>query len=316
MPDTHIRPARLDDTAAISRLFRTHIGTWQRLNARGQVEDVPYEALTIYERWLHGGAWMSVETGAIHLSHLLRGAALPLVAEVDGQIAAYTELYDGAEPAPYGTHLHLTPPMLHPDFTDHSLETALLKAAYELAEQRRFERVLVNMALPEAHRFYESQGLEPMAVIRRYSLPARTGQGFYKTVEHLDPNPAQIRGWHMPIGHLGSARQQWETFWPRTWDALPEIRERRTHRLRFSASGQDAFVGCQQQLYMERSADIYCWSPRPLTTQLLTAIRDWTHREGYRTLVLAVPEDTAKTLGTEAEADGYFETIYGHTVRR
>jgi GNAT superfamily N-acetyltransferase len=311
MSDSTIRQAKLDDTQAISRLFTTRISTWQRLNAQGQVEDVPYETLSIYERWLHGGVWMSVETGAIHLSHLLRGAGIPLVAEVDGQVAAYAELYESAEPPPFGVHLSLTPPTVHPDFASQNLETAIFSAAREMLAPRKAERLLVSVALAEAQQFYQSQGARPLAVVSRYSLPARTGQGFYRTVEHPDPNPAQIRGWHMPIGRFGSARQQWETLWPRTWDAIPEIRQRRTHRLKFNAAGQDAFVCCQQQLYSERSADVHCWSPRPLTSQLLTAVRDWSHREGYRTLVLSVTEDTAKILGPEAEADGYSETIYG-----
>lgn len=49
----------------ISALFRARIGVWQRLDETGRVEDMPYEALTLVERWLHGGAWMSIETGAI-----------------------------------------------------------------------------------------------------------------------------------------------------------------------------------------------------------------------------------------------------------
>lgn len=314
MVDPHIRQADLDDTQPISHLFRTHIHTWQRLNASGQVEDVPYDSLTIYERWLHGGAWMSVETGAIHLSHLLRGAGIPLVAALDGQVVAYTELYHSTEPPPFGTHLHMTLPVVHPDAAPQSLENALLDAAREIAGQQRVERLLVSAALPEAQSYYASQGLQPLAVMRRYTLPARTGQGFYRTVEHPGADPAQIQGWHMPVGRLGSARQQWETLWPRTWDAVPQIRQRRTHRLKFNASGQEAFVCCQQQLYLERSADIYCWSPRPLTSQLLTAIRDWTHREGYRTLIMVVPEETAKVLGAEAEPDGYSETVYGAGV--
>lgn len=314
MVDIHIRQARLDDTAAISILFRSHIPTWQRLNPQGQVEDVPYEALTIYERWLHGGAWMSVETGAIHLSHLLRGAGVPLVAEVDGRVEAYTALYPGVEPEPFGRNLGMDQPTAHPDYAGADLESALLATACEQAEARKYRRVLVHVTLPEWKAFYERHRLSERAMVRRYTLPARTGQGFYQTGEHLDPDPAQIQGWHMPIGCSASARQQWETIWPRTWDAIPEMRQRRTHRIQFNASGQEAFVCCQQQLYVERNADVYCWSPRPLTKQLLTAIRDWSHREGYRTLVMAVTDETAKTLGTEAEPDGFSLSVYGLDV--
>ncbi|MEO1441159.1 MAG: hypothetical protein AAFV33_12220, partial [Chloroflexota bacterium] len=66
--DFHIRQAQLDDAAAISELARSRVGVWQRMTG-GQVETVTYDALSIYERWLHGGPWMSVETGALQLSH-------------------------------------------------------------------------------------------------------------------------------------------------------------------------------------------------------------------------------------------------------
>lgn len=311
MVDIHIRQARLDDTAAISTLFRSHMRTWQRLNEQGQVEDVAYDALTIYERWLHGGAWMSIETGAIHLSHLLCGAGVPLVAEVANRLAGYTELYTGTEPAPLGRHLSMNQPTVHPDFVDIGLEAALLSAAREQVEAQQCQRLLVYVALPELQAFYAQQGLTERTVARRFNLPARTGQGFYQTMEHLDPAPEQIRGWYMPVGCSASARQQWETLWPRTWDAIPEMRLRGTQRLQFNASGQEAFVCCRQQLYVERNAEVYCWSPRPLSKQLLTAIRDWAHREGYRTLVMTVLDETAKTLGTEAEPDGWSLSVYG-----
>ena len=68
-----VRQATIDDTRKIVGLNTANVPLWQRLDAAGQVENLPYEALTIYERWLHGGAWMSLETGAIWLSHLLSG---------------------------------------------------------------------------------------------------------------------------------------------------------------------------------------------------------------------------------------------------
>lgn len=314
MVDIEIRQATLDDTTAISQLYRAHIQRWQRLNAAGQVEDVPYEALTVYERWLHGGAWMSVETGAIHLSHLLRGAGIPLVALAGGQVAAYTELYLSAEPDPFGRSLSLNHPVVHPDCAEMGLEAALLEHAREQTKARKRQRLLVSVAVPEQKMFYSQQGLTERAVIRRFNLPARTGQGFYRTSSHDDPSAAQIEGWHMPLGRLASARQQWESLWPGTLDAIPEIRQRRIHRLEFNASGQEAFVCCQQQMYLERNAEIFCWSPRPLTSQLLTAIRDWAHKEGYRTLVMTVLEDTVKVLGQEAEPDGFSQSVYGIDV--
>ena len=78
--EVEVRQAGLDDTGAISAFFARKFPSGSASTQQGQVEDVPYEALTIYERWLHGGPWMSVETCAILLNHLLLGAGIPLVA--------------------------------------------------------------------------------------------------------------------------------------------------------------------------------------------------------------------------------------------
>jgi len=316
MNSIHMRGAILDDTQAISALFRTHISAWQRLNSAGKVEDVAYDSLTIYERWLHGGPWMSVETASIHLSHLLRGAGIPLVVEADGKIAAYAEAYRGLEPEPFGDHYHLAQVVVHPDFESAGLQDVILNDLIEQAKIARLARVTANSIAGDAQSqaLYTRHGMGVLSRIRRYNLPAKSGQGFYKVVDHPNDSPQQINNWFMPVGRLGSARQQWETLWPQTWYAITEIRERRTHRLNFSASGQEALIYCQQQLYSPRAVEVYLWSPKPLTTQLLTALRDWTHREGYRTLILSVNDDTAKVLSAEAEADGYYEDVYGVNV--
>ncbi len=313
---THIREAALDDTQAISALFRSRITAWQRLDAQGRVEDLPYDALTIYERWLHGGPWMSVETGAIHLSHLLRGAGIPVVVEVDGAVQAYAEVFHGVEPEPFGEHLHVGQLVVHGAFITEGLDDALLEYLLEQTRTLQCQRLTATCVASDtaAEALYTRHNMTPLARIKRYTIPAKSGQGFYKSVEHPSANPTQIADWFMSVGRLGSARQQWETLWPRTWNAIPEIRERRVHRLRFSASGQEALVCCQQQLYAPRNADLSVWSPKPLTSQLLTALRDWTHREGYRTLVMSVTDDIAKVLGTEAEPDGYYVDVYGVSV--
>jgi hypothetical protein len=313
MASIQVRAAALNDTAAICTLWQSYISVWQRVNSQGKVEDVPHETLTIYERWLHGGPWMSIETAAIHLSHLLRGAGMSLVVEHEGQILGYAEAYHGVEPAPYGDHLHLAHLLVQDGegFED-AVITYLLEQARASKRQRLTAQCIGNDLDTQA--LYSRHGMQPIARWSRYSLPAKSGQGFYKVVEQPNENAAQINNWFMPVGRLGSARQQWETLWPHTWDALPEIVARRTQRVYFSAAGQEALLCCQQGLYAPRNADIYLWSPKPLTGQMLTALRDWTHREGYRTLVMFTANDTAATLGPEAEPDGYYQEVFAVDV--
>ncbi len=309
MADIQVRQATLDDTDAISRLFRSRIQVWQRLDEHNRVQTVPHESLTIYERWLHGGAWMSIETGAIHLSHLLSGAGLALVAESGGAPTAYLEAYQGNEPPPFGNHIHLAT-LAVAEGTPVEQQAALIARVLEQAKALKAQQVTMSrLGDADPTLFSEHFHLTPLARVRRFSLPARQGQIFYQSSEPTSADAAQISGWMMPIGRLTNARQQWEELWWRTWDAIPEIRARKTSRLRINCAGQEALLCVQQQLYDPRSADVYCWSPKSLSNQLLSAIRDWTHRQGYRGLVMVVGDDTVKTLGTEAEPDGFTQEI-------
>jgi hypothetical protein len=302
-----IREARLDDTQAIGALFQAQIPVWQRINERGQVDSLSYEELTIYERWQHGGAWMSIETAAIHLSRLLRGAGIAVVGEVDGEVCVYAEVYPGDEPAPFGEHLHLA--HLVTDKDHPNLADSMLRYLIQMALSTGSGQLTLSLTGADEDP-YKPYRLQLLSSVQRYHLSARTGQGFYKVNDHPGSSHTQIEGWQMPIGRVESARQQWEMLWNPTWNILPEIQSRRIHRLHVSASGHEAFLCCQQQLYNPRSADLYCWSPKAPTAPLITAIRDWAHRQDYRTLALIVSPETAKVLGTEAEAEPFIRRVY------
>lgn len=316
MAKIHIRQAKLDDTLAISALFCTQIPVWQRINAQGQVEDLPYESLSIYERWLHGGAWMSVETGALYLSHLLSGGGLPLVAEINGTVRGYAEVFEGDEPPPFGKHLHLAALLTHLNQPEKTLENALVRYLLEQAQQMDVRRVTVSFSGYDQAQaaFFGRFGMTQLETVGRFAVKAQTGQGFYKVTDHFNADPAQIDGWHMPIGRTESARQHWETLWTRLYRAVPAIEARRSYRLRFTASGRDAYLFCQEDLYNPRAVDLYFWSPKPLTSQIMVAIRDWAHRQSYRTLHLTMPQSVVETLSLDAEAIPFQQVIYGVDV--
>jgi hypothetical protein len=308
-----VRQATLDDTQAIVRLFCAKIPRWQRINAQGQVEDLPYAALTIYERWLHGGAWLSLETAALWLSHLLHGAGTPLVLLADQQIIGYAEVYQSDEPAPFNAHLYLADFVLADDAPADATES-LMQAVLERASKSHRLIAACSAFDVEKAGFYQRYGLQSLGKVQHVTVTAQTGQAFYKATDHLTAHAAQIAGWGMPIGRITDARHQWETLWHSHWDAVPQIVARQTHRLHFSVSGQDAFVCLQQQLYDPRSVDVYCWTPKLFSMQLLAAIRDRAHRMGYRTLVMAVMDKVAHMIGTEAESAPYQQEIFYREV--
>lgn len=306
-----IRQARLDDTSGICNLFVGGIERWQRMNAEGQVDDLPYAELSIYERWLHGGAWMSIETGAIWLSHLCSGAGLAFVQEENSQITGYAEAFISHEPAPYGYHLHIGELAGGNDAVRQNMLEHLIGQAGGIG------RITVSSTPYDSEKlkFYRKFGFSELIQIQRVNLTAQgANAGFYKVTDHKNADSAQIQDWQMPVGRVESSRYHWEKHWSQLWDAVPQITERPLYRLHFNAGGQDAFVLVQQHLYNPRSAEVYCWTPKALQAHLIGAIRDWAYKAGYRSLNLAVNEKIAKILDSDLEKTAHQHVILSRDV--
>ena len=297
------RQATLDDTSKIVALFTARVSVWQRLNAAGQVEDQPYEQLTIYERWLHGGAWMSLETGAIWLSHLLSGNGLAYVVEDGGAIVAYAEAFVNRELTPMGGHLHLADMLIHEGCADevhHLLADAILSDA---RGPGRLSVAYPDYSKEKATYYRKYFGANEAFRLARYTLSAQIGQSFYKSRDFDKTDASLIDGWAVAVGRTSSPRALWEAEWKEHWRCIPQIVSRSKHRQYVNASGHEALVCYHQQLYNDRQAEVYCWSPRNLSTQLLVAIRDMGHRLGFRMLTLALPDFAAELLPAETAVD-------------
>ncbi len=291
-----VRQATLDDSSKIVALFTARVSIWQRLSAAGEVEDLPYEALTIYERWLHGGAWMSLETGAIWLSHLLSGKGFAYVVDDGARILAYAEAFLNRELPPMGAHLHLAEILVDEDCGD---EVHALLAEAILQEARgpgKLSAAFADYDQQLAAYYRQRFGLREVGRLKRYSLAAQLGQSFYKSQEYEKADAELIDGWAMAAGRWSSPRALWESVWTEHWRGIPQIVARAKQRHYVNASGHEAVVCFHQQLYKDRHADIYCWSPRNLSTQLLVAIRDMGHRLGFRALSLGLPDYAAELL--------------------
>jgi hypothetical protein len=295
-----VRFARLDDTQAIVTLFCARIPTWQRLDANGRVQDVPYNELSLYERWQHGGAWMSPETGAIFLNHLLLGAGIPLVyVHETGRITGYAEGYLSLEGEPFGANLHLAHLLADED----TARAELLAAVRDQAAQSRLERITITQ--PGDVELPTMETPTMLASISRYSLSPKEGQVFFQVTELPSPHAGQIARWSMTSGRATSARHQWETTMPTLFETIPQIASQRHARLKVTAGGQEALVYMSARLYDDRAADFLIWTPRLLQPQTVAALRDWAGREGYRTLWFTVASSAVQALGPDAEADGF-----------
>ena len=289
-----VRRARLDDTAAISALLRSRIERWQRFTEAGAVEDCRYEDLRIAERWLHGGAWMSVETGAIHLSRLLTGArfvrlwrsAMGASSVIWKPFAAMRKSHSasiGASPICWG----VVKRPARGRASGHCWNTCAIMPSGSCPA-----RVLITGTQPFEEGWYEANGFERVgARARRFLMTAQGGRVFFRASAHPNEDPGQIDGWELAIGRVSSSRCQWERDWRQLWDALVEQGRLRVDRFRLSLAGHEALVCARQGAYHRQSVEIALWSMKPLSVQLLIALREWAFPATLSRIAAAHPRE-------------------------
>lgn len=307
-----VRLATLQDTAAITEIHKSTVMAWERINAQGQLLSVSYDELSLYERWQHGGPWMSVETCAVHLNRLLAGSGIPLVAELDGQVLAETEVYEGYEAMPFGHHLNISVLYTHAAHTRQGLGRALIDYIQQMAKLMGCQAISVtDVNAPE---FYTKAGFRHTRSGRRVRIATQAGRAFYQTSELTDRSPEQIRGWYMPLGRYQSGRQEWEHLFPQDWAAgIPELLNVPMAHLKLTVAGQNALVFLREATHADSQpgeCSLSCWSARPLTPPLLTALRDRAFREGFHTIVTYVIDSDWLLLSNEASPTDYRQDFY------
>ncbi len=306
---TTVRLATLSDTAAIVDIHTSHKTQWEQVDSAGRLVPVNYADLTLFERWQQGGPWMSIETCAVHLNRLLAGSGVPLVAEDDhGQVLAEAEVYESFEPAPFGHHLHIGVMVTHADHLRQGLGTALIKYIAEMGRLMKCERVTASH--DAARPFLESQNFRQAHSGRGIRIPTQQGRAFYQGVDLKDRNPEQIKGWYIQLGRYQSSRQEWDNLFPQDWAAgLPDLLNILVSHVKLTVTGQNAI------LYM-READqpgevhLTCWSARPLSNPLYTAIRDRVFRDGFHTIISYAMNTDLPLLGNDVKQTGYSQDLY------
>jgi GNAT superfamily N-acetyltransferase len=314
MSQITVRQATLADAASITALQLARIETWTRRDLDGEPVATPYTDLTLFERWLVGGPWASVEMCAVHLANLLRGIdGIPLVAECEGQVGAVAEVFIGREPEPFGHHINLSWLAVHPEFVEVGLGSALLTYIHQMAQAIRCQRVTVADGADHAD-LLEHHGYQRAHMGRPVTFPAQAGRVFYRAQPLKDTDPALITGWHMPLGRTQNARRAWDRVPPGLWNSVPQIVEPESARLHITVTGQEAFALMQQDRYQPERVHVYCWSKRPLNSLLLMALRDWAARHDYETLLAFVWDFVLPSMEIETASAGPAQYLYARGV--
>ena len=119
--------------------------------------------LSVGERYLRGGPWMSVETCSVHINALLLDDQLVAVAELDGRIVGEAEVFFSEELLGGKTRriAHLDVIEVHPDFRGRGIGRALVEFVEEIARERKVQFLTVQ---PEegAVGFYRKLGFDEL----------------------------------------------------------------------------------------------------------------------------------------------------------
>lgn len=310
MSQITVRQATLADAASITALHNATITAWTRRLASGEPVPAEYDELSLYERWLNGGPWSSVEMCAVHLANLLRGDdGIPLVAEVGGRVSAEAEIFIGREPEPFGYHLNVSKLTVHPDYVDSGVASALLTYVQQMGEAIRCKRLTVadgepNAALLEHHQFSRAHSGQQII------LSAREGRVFYQASELRAFDPALIEGWHMPLGRYQNARQEWDRLAPGFWNSVPEIVETEVERLHFLVTGHEAYALMQQDRDLPARVHAFVWSKRPVKGLLVMTLCDWARRHNYSEIISFAWDFTLPLLEMDFERAGAMQHLY------
>lgn len=314
MSEIIVRQATLADTYPITDIHCANVkdGVFTRRNSDGTRTPTPYEELSLFERYMNGGPWMSVETCAVWLAYLLRyGDEIPLVAVIDGYVMGEAEVTIGYEPAPYGQHLHITTLHVHPDAPDpQAVADALLAYANQMGAVMRFQQITTA----DPSEWFVPHQFKPLIGRREATLAAKEGRIVYKATAITDYSPDRIKGWYMPFGRYENARHEWANIWPGFWNAVPELVEPEVARYQLELSGQVGICLLRQDRHVPEQAQVYLWTQRALSSLMISAVRDRAAREGYSTISLFVDDQTRAMIENEMIDSGTPSVISGFRV--
>ncbi|NLV73077.1 MAG: GNAT family N-acetyltransferase [Chloroflexi bacterium] len=286
-----IRAATLDDITAITEVHKRDVATWYR--GFGDDEIVaPYDQLCVFERYMAGGPWMSVETCAIHVNQLLLHELPPIVAVLDGKVVAESEFYIGDEGAPYGVVLDISVLYVHPDAQGRGVGGAMIKYLIDRAQRRQCRSMTV---VPGPRGFYQHYGFNEVHDRPHLLVNARTTNHPYTMEELGNETPYRVvSGIPMPIGRYTSGRQEWERHKMITYH-LPELSHCMHRRIRLRNDSGEAIAILAQHSPFDRALIAHAWTDSMPINELVTILRNECVNSGFSQLRLLIDPQIVRT---------------------
>ncbi|MCS7178116.1 MAG: GNAT family N-acetyltransferase [Anaerolineae bacterium] len=293
-----IRPATPEDAAAITAIHCSHISVWRR---GGKGDIVPYEALSPYEQWLHGGPWMNAETCAAHLRRWQETGHLTLVALLGEEVVGEAEFVEDEEPLPYGHVLHLSLLIVHRAYLGQGVGRALVDAGVTLARERGCI-ALTTQPEQAAEPFYHRVGFEPWLWLREWQAPAR--EVFLPAdLRRADdaPYPAG-QGLVLRVGRYQASRHMWYEMANRP---LPELARLPWGRWQAPMpGGEKLWLGLRAQPLAPTQADGFIWMPPGADLRpAVEALQSLAARLGFAFVDLLMEEPEGRALASALDLE-------------
>ncbi|MCE5259667.1 MAG: GNAT family N-acetyltransferase [Chloroflexi bacterium] len=286
-----IRPATLDDIVAITEVHKGDVPDWYRGFGDSSVP-APYETLSVFERYMAGGPWMSVETCAIHVNQLLLHDLPPIVVVADGQVVAEAEFYIGEEGAPYGKTLDISVLYVHPQAQGKGIGGALLTYLVDRAERKECRCITV---VPGPRGFYQHYGFSEIYERPHLLVNARKTNLAYAIAEIDVETPWKVvTGLPMPIGRYTSSRQEWERHKMITYH-LPELATCLHRRVRITTEQAEAVAILGQHSPFDDALVAHAWTANMPVNELVSILRNECIVSGYNRLRMLIDEEIVHT---------------------
>ncbi|WP_456394758.1 N-acetyltransferase family protein [Thermococcus sp.] len=211
--EIRIRKGTLEDVKGITETHRSGIEEWYHYADGRRTIKSTYGELSILERYLHGGPWMSVESCAVHINSLLLDGNTAIVAEAGGKIVGEAELFISEEPVDGEPRriAHLDVIEVHKDFRRRGIGKALIGFSEEIAGEKGCDMLTVT---PDkgAMGFYEKLGIKK--IIHRGVMVDFSLEGFPSGGAEIrigDFKWDEIQRKEMVLGKFQSSYDHWFT---------------------------------------------------------------------------------------------------------
>lgn len=279
MTEIVVRRGGLKDIDQIVKVHSSDLENdlWYAFPNGQRVETKDPENLSLYERWLNGGSWMSNELCTIYINSLLLGGHIPIVAEIDGMVVGELELFFGWE-SDHKLYAHIGVLQVHKDFQRQGIGTKLLQKAISTAKKRGASYLSVrprDLLQP----FYQEYGFSEW--LKTVVFEAQAGPYLAKLRWEEDNTVFnKMKFWDFILGQEQSSAQIWQIF-NRNFFALPEFTREPIHTGVITSDTQETVAIFFPHVYFGDMANVYAWSKTQAKDEHLWSILTLAYHFGY-----------------------------------